>query len=81
MTKVTENRSEKSQLFQGDYAVMDEKLRQQIAVKAYELHERRGRVHGHDLQDWFEAERLVLTELGSQRKRPFKPGSQRRQGK
>jgi len=29
-----------------------------IAEKAYSLWEKRGRPHGHDLQDWLEAERL-----------------------
>jgi hypothetical protein len=28
-----------------------------IARRAYQLYEQRGGVHGHDLQDWFEAER------------------------
>ena len=31
----------------------------EIARVAYELFERRGRVHGRDQQDWFEAERIV----------------------
>ncbi len=31
-----------------------------IAKKAYELYELRGRTHGHDLNDWLEAERLIL---------------------
>ena len=32
----------------------------EVARVAYELFERRGRTHGHDLQDWLEAERIVL---------------------
>ena len=32
---------------------------EEIARIAYELFERRGRVNGHDLQDWLEAERVV----------------------
>ena len=31
----------------------------EIARIAYELFERRGRMHGRDQDDWFEAERLV----------------------
>ena len=31
----------------------------EIARVAYELFERRGCVHGHDLEDWIEAERVV----------------------
>jgi hypothetical protein len=30
-----------------------------IAAKAYELFEQRGRVDGHDLDDWLKAEALV----------------------
>jgi hypothetical protein len=32
-----------------------------IAQRAYELHEQRGRVHGHDFEDWLEAERQILS--------------------
>ena len=28
-----------------------------IARRAYELYEKRGREHGHDLDDWLQAER------------------------
>lgn len=31
----------------------------EITRVAYELFERRGRVHGHDLEDWLEAERII----------------------
>ena len=47
-------------------------LNDETAKAAYELHEKRGKIHGYDLADWLEAERLVLeryakeieTELG-----------------
>jgi hypothetical protein len=32
---------------------------QRIAVKAYELYERRGRPDGHDVEDWLEAEAII----------------------
>jgi len=32
---------------------------EEIARVAYELFERRGFEHGHDLEDWLEAERIV----------------------
>jgi hypothetical protein len=35
-------------------------LYDEIAKVAYDLHEKRGRVHGRDAQDWFEAEKIVL---------------------
>lgn len=33
-----------------------------IAQRAYELYAQRGHVHGHDLEDWLEAERQILSE-------------------
>ena len=37
--------------------------RRQIAVRAYELFEQRGREDGHDLDDWLQAEaELVMPE-------------------
>jgi len=41
-------------------------LQQRIAEKAYELYECRGCCHGRDLDDWLEAEQLVLAEIASQ---------------
>jgi len=40
---------------------MRDDLNREIAKVAYELHEKRGGKHGHDVQDWLEAERIVLT--------------------
>jgi Protein of unknown function (DUF2934) len=37
-------------------------VRERIALRAYTLYERRGWVHGLDVEDWLEAERLVLAE-------------------
>jgi hypothetical protein len=34
-----------------------------VARKAYEFFERRGADHGHDLEDWLEAEREVKEEM------------------
>jgi len=41
--------------------------REEIARVAYELFERRGGLHGHDLQDWFTAERIVRERLQGRR--------------
>lgn len=41
----------------------DEELYDRVACKAYELYQQRGEDHGHDLQDWLTAERLVQEEL------------------
>lgn len=32
---------------------------QEVALVAYELFQRRGGLHGHDQEDWVEAERIV----------------------
>ncbi len=43
--------------------ISNEELYLQVATKAYELYQQRGEEHGHDLNDWFTAERLVKEEL------------------
>ena len=35
-------------------------LHDEIARVAYELYEKRDRTHGHDLADWFTAEKIVM---------------------
>lgn len=45
-----------------------QEIQQKIEKKAYELYEQRGGAHGNDLNDWLEAERIVLAEI-SQSKR------------
>ena len=34
-------------------------IHDEITRVAYELYEKRGRAHGHDLEDWLEAEKIV----------------------
>lgn len=51
--------------------------REEIARRAYELFKDRGRVDGHDLDDWLQAER----ELRSPRRRMDKAMGQTRKGK
>lgn len=43
-------------------------LRERVGQKAYELYEKRGSSHGLDIQDWLEAERLVLAETKTETK-------------
>jgi hypothetical protein len=45
--------------------VRKENVRDLIGKKAYELYEKRGREHGHDLDDWLQAEKLVKTRKKS----------------
>jgi len=40
----------------------EDELRQRIAALAYGLYLNRGRAAGHDVDDWLEAERLVIEE-------------------
>jgi hypothetical protein len=37
-------------------------LHGRIAVRAYQLFENRGRAHGRDWEDWFRAEKEILSE-------------------
>jgi hypothetical protein len=36
-------------------------MRERIRVRAYELYEQRGKVEGHDMEDWLQAEEEILT--------------------
>lgn len=50
----------------SEFSVSADELRhQRIAEKAHEIYECRGCCHGRDLDDWLEAERLILSELAS----------------
>ena len=35
-----------------------------IAALAYSFYERRGHEHGHDVEDWIQAEKTILQESG-----------------
>lgn len=43
-------------------------LHQEIVKVAHDLFERSGRVEGHDLDNWLEAERIVMTQHREQEK-------------
>ena len=42
-------------------------LHRLISEAAYNLYLRRGKLHGHDLEDWLAAENIVLSRLGKGR--------------
>jgi hypothetical protein len=42
---------------------LTDELRERIALKAYELYEQRGHEGGRDMDDWLEAERIIMTEI------------------
>ena len=45
------------------FMVWPEDRRERIAAKAYDLWEERGCRHGHDLEDWLDAEAVVRKEI------------------
>lgn len=48
----------------SDEALVEDTTREQIAAKAYELYCARGCEDGHDLEDWLEAEALIVAATG-----------------
>lgn len=48
-----------------DAVMSDSNLHAVIARRAFEIYEQRGGGHGHDLEDWLQAEREVLAALGT----------------
>ncbi|MEP6890181.1 MAG: DUF2934 domain-containing protein [Nitrospirota bacterium] len=51
-----------------------DEVREQIAKKAYELYEKRGRQAEHDVEDWLKAEELVRKEMTDSRTGPSLQG-------
>ena len=52
----------------GKVVARPEGMWERIAKKAYELYEQRGRGEGRALEDWFEAEEVVMEEIHEARK-------------
>ena len=48
-------------------------VREQIAKKAYELYEQRGRQAERDIEDWLKAEELIRKEMNNLRVLPSLP--------
>jgi hypothetical protein len=44
----------------SEYSLSEEAMQEQIAKRAYELYEQRGRQHGEDQADWFQAAKEAL---------------------
>ena len=51
---------------------MKDYLYDEIKKVAYELHEKRGQVHGYDLDDWLEAEKIVLERYAKRKEKEEK---------
>lgn len=63
MKSVTQNENGKFAPITFEDPEDSEDLKNEIAGRAYEIFERRGRVPGHDVEDWHEAESQVHWEL------------------
>jgi hypothetical protein len=48
-------------------ALTEQGVRERVALKAYELYEKRGHAHGCDVEDWLEAEKRVSAGLKEER--------------
>jgi hypothetical protein len=42
---------------------LTDEIRGRIALKAYELYEQRGRDGSREMEDWLEAEQIVMAEI------------------
>lgn len=42
---------------------LTDELRELIALKAYELYEQRGYEGGREMDDWLEAEQIIMTDI------------------
>ena len=58
----------KASLVETAAPMPDPALREQIAARAYQLFLQRNQVHGHDVDDWLEAERSIMTERRSRKR-------------
>ncbi|HWP90904.1 MAG TPA: DUF2934 domain-containing protein [Thermodesulfobacteriota bacterium] len=46
----------------------EETIHEMIAKKAYEIYEKRGMEHGKDLDDWLEAESIIMGKKRNKKK-------------
>ncbi|MGH9357577.1 MAG: DUF2934 domain-containing protein [Candidatus Acidiferrales bacterium] len=42
---------------------LEEAIQKTIALRAYEMFEAKGRAHGHDMEDWFDAEQDLIRPM------------------
>ena len=54
----------------ADSSRADASFQDRVSCLAYHFYLRRGKVSGHDLDDWFAAERIVLSRLAHSRNPP-----------
>jgi len=61
MSKPIEKSSQRSE----PRAALSPPTREEIEVRAYQIYVERGGAHGQDLDDWLQAERVLLEEYGT----------------
>ena len=54
----------------ADSALAGTSFHDRVSQLAYQFYLRRGQVPGHDLDDWFAAERIVLSRLAHTKNQP-----------
>lgn len=59
MSPMAENQRPKIP-YPGPSMALSEELRERIAQRAYDIHQKRGGQHGSDWEDWLQAEREIL---------------------
>jgi hypothetical protein len=62
MKKGAPNKNEEPAKMEFSGRTDDQLLHERITERAYQLHQERGGSHGRDLEDWLEAERMILSE-------------------
>ena len=67
MSKAFEMQSIVKPQHQSSQALLDERMRERIQQRAYQLYEARGAEPGHDLEDWTKAEVEILGPMNASR--------------
>lgn len=57
--KAAKTKVSKKKVLKNSKLSPEEELNKKIAIKAYELYEKRGCCPGHEMEDWLEAEQIV----------------------
>lgn len=61
--KTTPKRTDVLPTRSAEFCIADPSLYERTARRAYELYQQRGGAHGHDVEDWLEAERQIVAQL------------------
>ena len=56
-------------------------LYEEIAKVAYEIYEKGGYIEGRDLDNWLEAERIVMTRIMKEKKSEKKAGTKKKKAR